>query len=109
MSDAPAPTVATAPPDNGWPKGEWLEHQEHYAHWWREPVAGAIAVSISTYDAWFFDRDAGLSSSLDEILLLTGIALIAGIKNLFGTVTTPQKPLGTPPEAGKGSGGTPPP
>ena len=56
---------------------------EHYRHWWREPLAGTIAVGIATYDIWHYGRDAGFTSSLDEILLLTGIALIAGVRNLF--------------------------
>lgn len=37
---------------------------------------------------WFYGRDAGFSASLDEILILTGITLIAGVRNLFGA----QKP-----------------
>lgn len=82
MSDAAA---ATAVPVAKVEEQTLLEERlEHLAHWWREPAAGVLAVAISTFDAWTYDRDAGLSSSLDEILLLTGIALIAGVKNLFG-------------------------
>jgi hypothetical protein len=60
----------------------------HLRHWWREPVAGFIAVFIGVFDSWYFPRDAGLSSSLDEILVIGGVVLIAGSKRLFG---------GTPP------------
>jgi hypothetical protein len=59
---------------------------------WREVSAGLIAVAISTADIWTYGHDRGFSSSLDEILILTGIALIAGVKNLFGgrATTTDQ-------------------
>ena len=57
---------------------------EHLAHWWREPLAGGISVAIACFDVWWKGANAGFSNSLDEILLLTGIALIAGMKNLFG-------------------------
>jgi hypothetical protein len=56
----------------------------HLRHWWREPVAGFIAVFIGVFDSWYFPRDQGLSSSLDEILVIGGIVLIAGSKRLFG-------------------------
>ena len=52
-------------------------------HWWREPIAGVIAVGIGSWDAWHFGRDAGLSSSFDELLLIGGVVLIAGSKRLF--------------------------
>jgi hypothetical protein len=55
----------------------------HLRHWWREPLAGAIAVGIGVYDSWFYGHDAGLSSSLDEILVIGGIVLMAGSKRLF--------------------------
>jgi hypothetical protein len=57
-------------------------------HWWREPVAGICALGIGCWDVWHFGRDAGLTSSLDEILIIGGIVLVAGSKRLFG---------GTPP------------
>jgi hypothetical protein len=56
----------------------------HLRHWWREPVAGLIAVGIGVYDSWFYGHDQGLSSSLDEILVIGGIVLMAGSKRLFG-------------------------
>jgi hypothetical protein len=59
-------------------------------HWWREPAAGAIALAIGVYDTWHFGRDAGLSSSLDELLVVGGIVLIAGSRRLF--TGTPQPP-----------------
>lgn len=61
-----------------------LSRIEHLQHWWREPLAGVIAVAIASYDTWVYGRDGGFSTSLDEILILTGIALIAGVRNLFG-------------------------
>jgi hypothetical protein len=62
---------------------------EHLSHWWREPLAGALALGIGTYDAWFFPRDLGLSPSLDEALVIGGIVLIAGSRKLFGAVPVP--------------------
>lgn len=73
MSDEPA--------SNGL---HFLARLEHFQHWWREPLAGLISVGIGTYDIWRYGRDGGLTISLDEILILTGIALIAGVRNLFG-------------------------
>lgn len=55
----------------------------HLRHWWREPLAGLIAVGIGSYDSWFYGHDAGLSSSLDEILVIGGIVLMAGSRRLF--------------------------
>lgn len=60
--------------------------REHLLHWWREPMAGLLALGIGVYDSWFFGREAGLSSSLDEALVIGGIVLIAGSKRLFGAV-----------------------
>lgn len=68
------------PPANG----DMLARMEHLQHWWREPIAGLIAVGLGSYDVWHYGRDAGFSASLDEILILTGITLIAGVRNLFG-------------------------
>ena len=56
----------------------------HLRHWWREPVAGAISIAIGAFDSWFYGHDAGLSSSLDEILVIGGIVLMAGSRRLFG-------------------------
>ena len=53
-------------------------------HWWREPIAGIAALGIGVWDAWHYGRDAGLSSNVDELLILGGIILIAGSKKLFG-------------------------
>jgi hypothetical protein len=75
----------TADPDPPQTNGTTaLERMEHLQHWWREPIAGFIAVGLSVFDVWHYGRDAGFTSSLDEILLLTGITLIAGVRNLFG-------------------------
>jgi hypothetical protein len=69
-------------------------------HWWREPLAGLLALAIGVYDSWKFGRDAGLSASLDEALVIGGIVLIAGSKHLFGS--TPPIPIaGSGPNGGK--------
>lgn len=52
-------------------------------HWWREPIAGLLAVAIGVGDAWHFGRDAGLSSNIDELLIMGGIILVAGSRRLF--------------------------
>ena len=58
---------------------------EHILHWWREPIAGFISVGIGTFDAWHYGRDAGLTISLDEALIVGGVVLIAGVKKLFSS------------------------
>lgn len=75
-------------------RGDALFRLEHFQHWWREPLAGLISVGIGSYDVWKFGRDGGFTSSLDEILILTGIALVAGVRNLFGNAPTPPGSLG---------------
>lgn len=52
-------------------------------HWWREPLAGIVAVGVGVWDTWHYGRDAGLTSSLDELLVIGGIVLIAGSRKLF--------------------------
>lgn len=52
-------------------------------HWWREPFAGIVAVGVGVWDTWHYGRDAGLTSSLDELLVIGGIVLIAGSRKLF--------------------------
>ena len=70
----------SAPPANG----GTLARLEHLQHWWREPLAGFVAVGLASFDVWRYGRDAGgFTSSLDEILILSGVALIAGVRNLF--------------------------
>lgn len=64
---------------------------EHLVHWWREPVAGIAAVAIGCYDTWRYGRDAGLTASLDEALVIGGIVLIAGSRRLFGGMGAPDK------------------
>ena len=63
---------------------------EHWIHWWREPVAGVAALGIGCYDTWHFGRNDGLTSSLDEVLIISGIVLIAGSRRLFGGVTAQE-------------------
>jgi hypothetical protein len=58
-------------------------------HWWREPVAGLASLSIGCFDAWFYGRDSGLTSSLDELLVVGGVVLIAGSKKLFSGEAMP--------------------
>jgi hypothetical protein len=65
-------------------------------HWWREPLAGLLAVFVGTFDSWHFGRDEGLTSSLDEILILGGIVLIAGSKRLFTGTSSPGSPPSPP-------------
>jgi uncharacterized membrane protein YgdD (TMEM256/DUF423 family) len=70
--------------------------REHLVHWWREPAAGLLALGAGLFDTWHYGRDAGLSSSLDEILVIGGVVLIAGSRRLFS---------GALPGAGNGQGG----
>jgi hypothetical protein len=60
----------------------------HLRHWWREPLAGFLSVGIGAYDSWHYGREGGLTGSLDEILIVGGIVLIAGSKRLFGPPPT---------------------
>lgn len=60
-----------------------LDSERDWQHWWREPIAGVLSLGIGCYDTWKFGRDAGLTSSLDEILVVGGIVLIAGSRKLF--------------------------
>lgn len=65
-------------------------------HWWREPIAGVVAVGIGVFDVWHYGRDGGLTTSVDELLILGGIVLIAGSRRLFSGapgVTPPQEKL----------------
>lgn len=57
--------------------------ERDWQHWWREPLAGFFSLGVGCYDTWKFGRDAGLTSSLDEILVVGGIVLIAGSRKLF--------------------------
>jgi len=59
----------------------------HLQHWWREPVAGVLALGIGCFDTWHYGRDGGLTSSLDEILILGGVVLVAGSRRLFSGVS----------------------
>lgn len=52
-------------------------------HWWREPIAGLLSLGVGVWDAWHYGRDGGLSSNVDEILILGGVILIAGSRRLF--------------------------
>ena len=67
--------------------------REHLIHWWREPLAGAISVAIGTYDAWVYGRDAGLSITLDEALIVGGVILIAGTRKMLSAAIsgTPER------------------
>jgi hypothetical protein len=58
--------------------------REHLLHWWREPLAGALSLGIGCFDAWRFGRDAGLTASLDEALIVGGVILIAGTQRFIG-------------------------
>ena len=57
--------------------------QPALVHWWREPVAGAVSIIVGIWDTWRFGRDGGLSTSIDELLVIGGVVLIAGSRRLF--------------------------
>ena len=52
-------------------------------HWWREPIAGLASLVVGCWDTWHYGREGGLSTNVDEILVLGGIVLIAGSRRLF--------------------------
>lgn len=54
-------------------------------HWWREPFAGVLALGVGVYDSWIFGRDRGLTGSLDEVLIIGGVILIAGTRRFLTT------------------------
>ena len=57
---------------------------EHLLHWWREPIAGILALGAGLYDTWHYGRDGGLTASLDEALVIGGLILIAGTQRFIG-------------------------
>ena len=59
-------------------------------HWWREPIAGVIALAAGLFDTWHYGREGGLSTNVDEILVLGGIVLIAGSRRLFAGTLPPR-------------------
>jgi hypothetical protein len=66
-------------------------------HWWREPVAGCVALAAGLWDTWHYGRDAGLSINIDEILVLGGVVLIAGSRRLFISQPLPPSDKGPGP------------
>lgn len=58
--------------------------REHLLHWWREPIAGVLALGAGLYDTWHYGRDGGLTASLDEALVIGGLILIAGTQRFIG-------------------------
>lgn len=58
--------------------------REHLLHWWREPIAGVLALGAGLFDTWRYGRDGGLTASLDEALVVGGIILIAGTQRFIG-------------------------
>lgn len=66
--------------------------REHLLHWWREPVAGILSLGIGAFDAWHFGRDAGLTASLDEALIVGGVILIAGTQRFIGRPINGKEP-----------------
>ena len=90
--DRPAGEAPTSPPkvDLSQINGETFENvipievaRAHLRHWWREPLAGFMALVVGTFDAWKYGREGGLTGSLDEALVIGGIVLIAGSRRLF--------------------------
>ena len=61
-------------------------------HWWREPIAGFVSVAVGVWDTWHYGRDAGLTASIDELLIIGGIVLIAGSRRLFTGQAPPEEP-----------------
>lgn len=64
--------------------------REHLLHWWREPIAGFLALGVGCFDTWRFGRDGGLTASLDELLIVGGIVLIAGTKKFIAPIQRPN-------------------
>lgn len=64
--------------------------REHLLHWWREPIAGVLALAIGCFDSWHFGREAGLTSSLDELLIVGGVILVAGTKKFIAPLQRPN-------------------
>ena len=81
----------TVDASQGEPKSDAEDGDGKKHRWWREMIAGFVAVGVSCYDIWIIGKDKGLSGPLDELVLLTGIALIAGVKNLFGAKTNGKR------------------
>jgi hypothetical protein len=63
---------------NGEPEKESEPPKKFYASW-RQPLAGAVTIAIACFDLWYMGNK-GFSTSVDELLLFTGIALLAGIQ-----------------------------
>jgi hypothetical protein len=59
------------------------EHEFHPLESWRSFAAGIVAVGIGCYDVWKLGPNEGLTVEIDEILILVGIGLIAGMPNVF--------------------------
>jgi hypothetical protein len=87
-SQGEAVSIVSVPPA---PESDAKDGDGKKHHWWREMIAGFVAVGVSCYDIWIMGKEKGLSGPLDELVLLTGIALIAGVKNLFGAKTNGKR------------------
>jgi hypothetical protein len=91
MNESPPSRAAESPPVTG----EQINHidpaqivpmeaaRAHLRHWWREPLAGLVAFGTGVYDSWFYGKEGGLTSSVDEILVIGGVVLMAGSRRLF--------------------------
>ena len=88
MSDADADPASVLPVETA--KAQLL-------HWWREPIAGLCSLAIGAWDTWHYGRDAGLSSSVDELLIIGGVVLIAGSRRFLA---------GSPPRRDDGKNGS---
>lgn len=79
-------------PDNGDPATlvPLESAREHLLHWWREPIAGFLALGVGCFDTWHFGRDGGMTTSLDELLVVGGIILIAGTKKFIAPIQRPS-------------------
>lgn len=60
---------------------------------WRQPLAGVVTIAIACFDLWWMG-DRGFSTSVDELLLFTGIALLAGFQVSHPGFQVRAKPKG---------------
>lgn len=82
MTDTP-PASPPAPPLEQLTYANGLAND--IIHQSRQVLAGLIGIGIACYDRWKYSQpEGGFSTNIDEILLLVGLGLIAGIVGLFG-------------------------
>jgi hypothetical protein len=88
-------------PKNGQPSEKPTpERVEAYRHWWRSLIGGFVCVGIGCYDEWVFGHNAGFTTSLDELLVIAGVLLIAGAPEAVEKMLGPKE-IKSPPEEKK--------